>query len=571
MHRMTQPTRLISLFVLSGALLLGFPLHTSYAEPEVTPTPSLVQVEKTGGQSAAMETTRPQPEIAPDKPLPPPSAEEGDPALLKEAKKTTTVTGAPDRSTAPPSLSQRIISFFGIFGLIGIAWLMSEHRRRVDWRLVGIGVGLQLFFATFILITPLGRPIFDAATAVFTQIMSFTDAGSRLIFGAYDQLQDSLLKTLAFGVLPTIIFFSSLMAIFYHLGVMQKIVKGMAWMMQRTMRTSGGETLSATANIFVGQTEAPLMIKPYISTMTMSELMAVMVGGFATVAGGVMAIYVAFLEPHFPGIAGHLMAASVMSAPAALVIAKVMYPETEHSTTKGEIKMKLEKVDANIIDAAARGAGEGLTLTLNVAAMLLAFVALIAMVNYLIALPSFAQHHSVLSDLWAALTSSGVDLSTQGSCAPEAVKWEGSRACIQTLSAMGSEGGASVDALWGVWSLEKAFGYLFSPIAIMIGVPSVDAMAIGQLLGTKLALNEFIAYQQLAEMTKAGELSPRSVLIANYALCGFANFGSIAIQIGGIGGIAPERRGDLARLGFRAMIGGTLAALMTATVAGVLL
>jgi concentrative nucleoside transporter, CNT family len=481
--------------------------------------------------------------------------------------------GALEASTqvATPGFLERVMSFFGIFILIGVAWVMSTHRKRVDWRLVGIGVALQLFFATFILITPIGRPIFDAASAVFNKIISFTNAGSGLLFGGRPPLDGGMLTTLAFGVLPTIIFFSSLMAMLYHLGVMQRVVSGMSWLMRRTMKTSGSETLSATANIFVGQTEAPLMIQPYISTMTMSELMAVMVGGFATVAGGVMAIYVAFLEPYFPGIAGHLMAASVMSAPAALVIAKVMYPETEESKTKGEIKVEIKQSDANLIDAAARGAGEGLSLTLNVAAMLLAFVALIAMVNYIFAIPSYWQHYSSLSELWFQLTQAKVDLKSMGVCDPTSVTWEQSSACVEKLTALAMNAQIEVPTLWSVVTLESLFGYLFAPFAVVIGIPMSEAIPVGQLLGTKIVLNEFIAYQQLSELVKSGALSERSVLITNYALCGFANFGSIAIQIGGIGGIAPERRGDLAKLGVRAMIGGTLAAMMTATVAGVLL
>ena len=483
---------------------------------------------------------------------------------------------SPSLTNAEPidsSVAQRFGSFLGIFGLIGLAWLLSEHRKSVSWRLVGIGVGLQLFFAVFILLTPIGRPIFDVATGIFTKLMGFTDAGSRMIFSAYDSLGDSLLKTLAFGVLPTIIFFSSLMAVLYHLGVMQRIVNAMAWLMQRTMRTSGSETLSAAANIFVGQTEAPLMIKPYVKTMTHSELMAVMVGGFATVAGGVMAIYVMLLAPIFPDIAGHLMAASVMSAPAALVIAKILYPETEESHTKGTVQVKQESMDANIIDAAARGAGEGLTLLLNVGAMLLAFVALIAMINYGLGLPSYIQHHVALESLWSSLQVAGADLSTSEmvSCAPDTVSYDASAACITTLNTIAEELHVPTASTWGVLSLEGISGYLFAPIAFLIGIPWSEITHVGQLLGTKIVLNEFIAYQQLAEMVKQGHLSPRSVMITTYALCGFANFGSIAIQIGGIGGLAPERRADIARLGIKAMIGGTLAALMTGAVAGVML
>jgi CNT family concentrative nucleoside transporter len=481
-----------------------------------------------------------------------------------------------DRSKIQESLDQtsiwqRLQSLLGILGLLFITWLMSAHRRRVDWRLVSIGVGLQFLFGVLILVVPFGRPIFDAASAAFTKLLNFTKAGSGLIFGAFDQLQDSLLNTLAFGVLPTIIFFSSLMAVLYHLGLMQWVVNHLSWMMQRTMRTSGSETLSAAANIFVGQTEAPLMVRPYVSKMTQSELMAVMVGGFATVAGGVLAIYVGFLEPHFPGLAGHLLTASVMSAPAALVIAKVLYPEVEKSETSGHVKVKVEKLDANIIDAAARGAGEGLTLTLNVAAMLLAFVALIAALNYIIGLPSYIQHHSLLSEAWATLGSSGVELGAFKQCSPELVTLEGSQACLQRLGEVASTHQVALGEAWHVWSFQEFFGYLFSPLAMLIGIPYAEAWSVGQLLGVKVVLNELIAYQDLIQLVKSGGLSPRSVIITSYALCGFANFGSIAIQIGGIGGIAPDRRGDLARLGIKAMWGGTLAALMTGAVVGVLL
>ncbi len=471
------------------------------------------------------------------------------------------------------TLTERLTSLVGLAALVGISYLLSSNRKRVDWRLVGIGVGLQLAFAGLILRTPVGRPIFDVVSATFMKVMSFTESGTRLIFGAYDQLQDSLLKTLAFGVLPTIIFFSSLMAVLYHLGVMQRVVSGVAWLMQRTMRTSGSETLSAAANIFVGQTEAPLMIRPYVNTMTLSELMVVMVGGFATVAGGVMAVYVAFLEPHFPGIAGHLLAASVMSAPAALVVAKIMLPETEESATRAGAELKVEKLDANIIDAAARGAAEGLSLMMNVGGMLLAFVALVAMFNYALSLPSLMQHHGALTGYWAGLAAAGADLTAQGACAPDAARWEAARGCVEALAPIGQALSTPVAApsLWGVLTFEGLFGYLFAPLAFLIGVPAQDTLAVGQLLGVKTVLNEFVAYQQLQQLAAQGALSPRSVVITSYALCGFANFSSIAIQLGGIGGIAPARRADLARLGLRAMVGGVIAALMTAAVAGALL
>ena len=317
-------------------------------------------------------------------------------------------------------------------------------------------------------------------------------------------------KTVAFWVLPSIIFFSSLMTLFYHLGLMQRIVTGFAWLMRKTMGTSGSESLSAAANIFVGQTEAPLLVKPFVSTMTKSELNAVMVGGFATVAGGVMAIYVIFLKD-IPGIAGHLATASVLSAPAALAIAKILVPETEVSKTKGAINLEIERPDTNAVEAVARGASEGLKLAANVAAMLVAFVALVAM----------------------------------------------------------------VDAMFGLFGLRfsDVLGYLFSPLAFMMGVPWEEAPIVGQLLGEKLVLTELIAYTNLQSILAQPDplLSERSAIIASYALCGFANFASIGIQIGGIGGIAPERRKDLAELGVRAMLGGTLAACLTGTIAGILL
>jgi len=317
-------------------------------------------------------------------------------------------------------------------------------------------------------------------------------------------------------MLPTIIFFSSLMTILYHLGLMHKVVEGFARIMQKAMNTSGAESLSAAANIFVGQTEAPLVVKPYISDMTMSEIMTVMTGGFATVAGGVMAIYVGMLQDVFPDIAGHLIAASVMSAPAALVIGKIMWPETGTPVTMGELEMVHEKEDVNVLDAASRGAAEGLTLALNVGAMLLAFLALIGLVNALIAWPQ--------SYFWDPLT------------------------------------------------LQQILGYIFSPIAWVMGVPWSDAFHIGQLLGTKMVVNELVGYAELQTMLGDPDiqLQDRSVIIATYALCGFANFGSIGIQLGGIGGIAPDRKHDLAKVAFRAMIAGTIAAFMTATIAGVL-
>lgn len=424
------------------------------------------------------------------------------------------------RANAPPvPWYQRLTSLFGVLVMVGLAWAMSRDRRRFPWRIVAWGIGLQLVFAIFVLKTSAGAWIFAKLNDAVVELLAFTNEGSRFVFGAY--LDERF--TVALNVLPTIIFFSSLMAVAYHLGLMQRVVSGLAWVMQRTLGTSGAETLSAAANIFVGQTEAPLVVKPYVARMTLSELNSVMVGGFATVAGGVLAAYVGMLHERLPDIAGHLIAASVMSAPAALVVAKVMVPETDAPVTRGHVSLAREKLDANLIDAAARGAGEGLHLALNVGAMLLAFLALVALVNYLVGLP--VELYNVAFDT---------------SHAP--------------------------------WTLQEIFGYAFSPVAFVLGVPPEECLAVGSLLGEKVVLNEFVAYVHLGEQLAAGEgVGYRGAIISTYALCGFANFGSIAIQLGGIGGIAPERRSDLARLGLRAMFGGVLAACMTAALAGFLL
>lgn len=422
-------------------------------------------------------------------------------------------------NAAPVPWWQRLVSLLGIGALLFFAWVLSSHREEFPWRVAGWGLGLQLLFALFILETKVGLWLFSRINDAVVTLLDLTEEGSRFVFGDYLDFKFSF----ALNVLPTILFFSALMTILYHLGLMQRIVRGLAWVMQRTMGTSGSETLSAAANIFVGQTEAPLVIKPYVATMTLSELNAIMVGGFATVAGGVLAAYVGMLEEAFADIAGHLVAASVMSAPAALVVAKIMLPETETSRTAGdEAEMSVEKPDANVIDAAARGATEGLKLALNVAAMLLAFLALVALADLLLALP------------------------------------------VHGYNALF---GAHVDPV----GLSEILGWLFWPIAFVMGVATDDCATIGALLGEKLVLTEFVAYAHLGEIL-SGEhaLQHRSVVIATYALCGFANFGSIGIQIGGISAIAPSRRSDLARLGLRAMIGGTLAACLTATIAGLL-
>jgi concentrative nucleoside transporter, CNT family len=450
------------------------------------------------------------------------------------------------------SFAERLQSLFGMAVLLGICYAMSNNRSRISWKLVRWGLGLQLVLGLLVLKTRPGQALFRFANDAITKLLSFTGDGASFLFGNLAkqgnmpvgpggpfgpvQSPSSVAEIgafFAFGVLPTIIFFSSLMAVLYHAGVMQLVVKGVAWVMQRTMGTSGSETLSASGNIFVGQTEAPLLVRPFIAGMTQSELMAVMTGGFATVAGGVMAAYVFMLQADFAGIAGHLLAASVMSAPAALVCAKIMVPEPEpeKSETYGQLKVNLEKIDANVIDAAARGAGDGLKLALNVGAMLLAFIALIAMVNWAI---GYACAAIGAGAAWVGLTG---------------------------LAA----------ALEGV-TLQLILGKLLAPLAWLMGTPWQDCSSVGQLIGVKTVVNEFVAFIDMSGMIRDPNrlTHPRSVIIATYALCGFSNFSSIAIQIGGIGSIAPERRGDLAKIGLRAMVAGSFACFLTATVAGLL-
>ncbi len=409
---------------------------------------------------------------------------------------------------------ERVISLLGLVVMIGLAWAMSEHKKQVNLRVIWGGLLLQLVLAVFILKTSIGAAIFQSIGDFFTATLGFVDAGTSLVFG-----EEYVHHFFAFKVLPTIIFFSSLMSILYYLGMIQKVVEAFAYVMQRTLGTSGSETLAAAANIFVGQTEAPLMVRPYISSMTKSELMALMVGGFATIAGGVLVAYAGM------GIdAGHLVAASVISAPAALLISKLMIPETEQSVTLGHVELAVEEKHANMIDAATKGALDGMKLTLNVVAMLIAFLGLIALVD-------------------------------------------------AALGLIGEWIGAPFGYNWH-WSLAAVFGYVFAPFAYLLGIPWSDCFYAGELLGKKMVLNEFIAYAQMMEWSQPDSgvvLSERSTLILTYALCGFANFGSVGIQIGGIGGIAPERRAELALLGIRAMIGGTLAMMMTACIAGILI
>ncbi len=377
---------------------------------------------------------------------------------------------------------ERIMSFVGLFAMVGVAFALSTSRKQIKWKTVIMGILLQVIFGLLILKTPWGREFFSVIKEGFNSILAFTNEGSKFLFG---NLSDPSKFGWIFAtmVLPTIIFMSSLMSVAYHLGIMQKLVEWTAKIMMKFMGTSGAESLAAAANIFAGQTEAPLVIKPFVDKMTKSELMALMSGGMATVAGGVLAAYVGM------GIdAGHLLAASVMSAPAALAIAKIMVPETEVSTTAGVVDINLPKTHANVIDAAAGGAGEGLTLALNVGAMLLAFIALIAMLNGMVGLLGG----------WFGM--------------PEL-------------------------------SFEMILGYLFAPFAFLLGIPWDECLRVGVMLGKKTVINEFVAYMDLQTAIENGAIGKRAITITTYALCGFANFSSIAIQLGGIGGIAPRRRG----------------------------
>lgn len=421
----------------------------------------------------------------------------------------------------------RLLSFVGIFAFIVIAWGLSTDRKRFPWRVVIGGLLLQLSLAIFMLKTSVGQWIFQQVNQAVSKLMSFVEAGSGFLFtiresvdGAAPVPNASILTTFAFGVLPTIIFFSTLMAVLYHLGVMQVLVKSIAWVMQKTLKTSGPETLSAAANIFVGHTEAPLVVKPYLSKMTRSELNALMTGGFATVTGSLLGAY-----SQMGVSAGDLLTACVISAPAALLIAKLMVPETEPEKTMQSVQLELPRTSPNLIGAATQGAADGLQLALNVGAMLLAFLALIAMFDWL-----FGQ-----AGTWVGF----VD----------------------------EKGNATL-------SLSGVLSYLFWPLAFLMGIESGECLPAGRLLGIKMIANEFIAYEQLGQMIQpdsTNKLSDRTVRIMTYALCGFANFGAIGIQVGGIGGLAPERKNEIAQLGLRAMIGGTLACLMTGAIAGLLL
>ena len=404
---------------------------------------------------------------------------------------------------------ERLTAFIGIFTLLGIAFLLSDNRKAINFKTVLSGIGLQFFLAFFILGTPFGEPIFRSLDNAITTLVSFSDSGSTFLFKSYisGSVHPSL-ENFAFRTLPTIIFFSSIISVLYHFGIIQRIVKVFARIFQKTMFISGAESLSVSANIFLGQTEAPLMVRPFVDKMTKSELMAVMTGGFATAAGGILAIYVSWLSD-IPGIAGHLLTASVMSAPAALVVAKIIYPEVEKSETMGDLNIDIEQTTTNSMEALGNGATAGLKLAANIAAMLIAFLSFVAMINYLL--------------------------------------------------------------LFFDTSMESILGFVFKPLAWTMGVPWSEAGILGMLMGKKIVLTELIAYGDLQKIVAEGQISDRTAIIASYALCGFANFGSIVIQLGGIGGMAPNRSKDLATLVTKAMFGGALASWLTATIAGMIL
>ena len=434
------------------------------------------------------------------------------------------------------ALGRILFGLFGLIVLLSIAAAFSNNRRAIDWKLVATGVALQIVFASFVLKVPMGRDLFGALAIGFVKLMSYVSVGSSFIFGnLVNAANPNIGYVFALQVLPTIVFFAALTGVLYHLGVMQRIVRGMAWVITKVMRVSGAETTSVCASVFIGQTEAPLTIKPYIERMTESELMTVMIGGMAHIAGSVMAAYVGLLGHNDPAqmefYAKHFLTASIMAAPATLMLAKILIPETGEPLTRGTVRMEVERSTTNVIDAAATGAGDGLKLALNVGAMLLAFIALIALLN-----------------------------------AP--IQWLGAHAWSTDPAGTINHWLSQVSGRDVQLSMQTIFGWVLAPVAWLIGVPWHDAPLVGSFIGEKVVINEFVAYVDMSR--HLGQLMPQSRLIATYALCGFANFSSIAIQIGGIGGIAPGRRQDLARFGLRAVLGGSLATFMTATIAGVL-
>ena len=402
----------------------------------------------------------------------------------------------------------RLTGILGLLTMLGLAYAMSTNRRAIKPKTVAWGLGLQLAFAFFVLRFEAGRRLFEFLGKIVNGLLGFSFAGSEFVFGELGKKLSSYGFYFAFQVLPTIIFIAAFFALLYHLGIMQMIIKIAAWIMTRVMGASGAESLNVAASIFMGQTEAPLTIRPFLDKLTKSELMTVMTSGMAHVSGGIMAAYIAFgIEPK------HLLTAVIMTAPGTLLMAKMLVPETEQPLTAGRVEMPEMEKDANALGAIARGTSDGLSLAINVAAMLISFLALLALVNY-----CFGWLHGWMH--------------------------------------------------WFPSSLQQVFGWVFSPIAFVIGIPWHDCASVGNLLGTRMVVNELVAFHDLGAMR--GALDPRSFTIATFALCGFANFSSIGIQIGGIGALAPGQRGQLARFGIRAMLAGTMANLMSASIVGML-
>ena len=428
--------------------------------------------------------------------------------------------------------------------VIGVAFLFSKSRKKISWRLVGMGVGLQFILAILLIKVPFIVSGFSYVSQFFVKITDFTAQGATFVFGSQlmDPTNSSVGFIFAIQVLPILIFFSALSSGLYYLGILQYIVKGFAWVMARTMRLSGAESISAAANVFLGQTEAPLLVKPYVEGMTRSEIMCLMTGGMATIAGSVLATYVNMLVPPEvlaegiaanidaakEAIASRLLIASLMNAPAAIVIAKILVPETEEGEVNTDLAVSSEKVGANLIDAIANGTSEGTRLAINVGAMLIAFIALIAMFNYF------------LMDVFGDMT--------------------GLNGWVV----------ATTDGAFQGFSLEFIVGQVFRFFAWIIGIEWNDTLMVGSFLGTKTIVNEFVAYSNLAQLAP-GTISTRSIVITQFALCGFANFSSIAIQIAGLGGIAPGQRTTISQLGLYAVLGGTLASFLTASMAGMLI
>lgn len=452
--------------------------------------------------------------------------------LLKGEERSYHLKGKKSLLKAQFSMVDILRGLLGIAFLLAITYVMSDAKKAINWKLVGTGVGLQILFGLLILKVPGIKDGFELIADGFSVLLNFTLDGSEFLFGGIVKDVDQFGYIFAFQVLPVIVFFSALMSVLYYVGILQRIVYGFAWLMNRTMRLSGSESLSVAGNIFMGQTEAPLLVKPYLEKMTRSEMMLLMTGGFATIAGSVYAAYIGYLGGDDPVqrqlFATHLLSASIISAPASIVVSKMMIPEREQIDR--DVRVPKDRIGSNLLDAISNGTRDGLRLAVNVAVMLLVFIALISLVNF------------ILTDKIGA--------------------WTGLNDLVFQLS------GGQYEAL----SLEVILGWIFAPLAWMLGVPYEDIVIVGQFLGEKTIINEFVAYVSLGEAKDGGEIVHfKSVIIATYALCGFANFSSIGIQIGGIGALAPGKRTQLAALGLKAMIGGTIAAFMTAAVAGMLI